>query len=85
MPPAVTVNGVLLPGVSVTGDGLHVLGGAVFPEAQLNVTVLVYPFNPFTVPLNNAVCPAKTVSDGLETDKVNSGVITRLNSQMPRP
>ena len=64
---------------------MHVLGGAVVPEEQLSVTVLVYPFRALMLPLKVAVCPMKTVSGEFETDKLKSGVITRLNCQMPRP
>jgi hypothetical protein len=55
------VNAVLVPGVSVDGEGAHVLGGAVLPETQLSVTELVYPFNAVAVPLNVAFCPANNV------------------------
>jgi hypothetical protein len=75
----------LFPGVSVDGDTEQVLGGAVEPAAQLSATELVYPFSALAVPLNAVVCPTKTVCGELETDIWKSGVMTRLNCQMPRP
>jgi hypothetical protein len=62
------VKGVLLAGVKLTGEGLHVLGGAVVLAEQLNVTELAYPFTAVIVPLNAALCPAKTVSGVFDTE-----------------
>jgi hypothetical protein len=81
----VIVNGVLFAGVSVIGDGVHVLGGAVVPAAQLSVTELVYPFSALAVPLNVAVCPANVLWVELLIARLKSGVSTRLNCQIPRP
>jgi hypothetical protein len=71
--------------VKLAGDGVQVLGDAVVPAVQLRVTELVYPFTAVIVPLKDAVCPTKAVSGVFETENWKSGVITRLNCQMPRP
>jgi hypothetical protein len=79
------VNGVLLAGVKLAGDGLQVLGGAVVPAVQLSATELLYSFTADIVALKADVCPAKAVSGVFETENQKSGVITRLNCHMPRP
>jgi hypothetical protein len=48
-------------------DGVHGLGGAVVPAAQLSVTKLEYPLTALNFPLKVAVCVGKTVSVGFVT------------------
>jgi hypothetical protein len=79
------VKGVLFSGVRVFGDGVQLLGGGVEPAVQLSVTELVYPFNAVIVPLKVVVWPRKMLPTELETVIWKSGVMTRLNCQMPRP
>ena len=56
-------------GISVDGEGIHVLGGGVLPATHVSVIELAYPFIALAVPLMLAVCPAKTVCE--ELDKLN--------------
>ena len=54
-PAAVIVNAAPAPfGVKLPGLGVHVLGGAVVPAAQLNATALAYPFAGVNFPLKVA-------------------------------
>jgi hypothetical protein len=62
-----------------------VLGGAVAPAIQLKVTELVYPLRALAVPLKVVVCPRKAVCGEFEIASSKSGIITRLNCQIPRP
>ena len=50
----------VLAGVSVEGDGVQVLGGALVPAVQLNVIELAYPLRALAVPVKAAVCPKKS-------------------------
>ncbi len=72
-------------GVNAEGDAEQVLGGAVAPAIQLKVSELAYPLSALAVPLKVAVCPEKAVCGEFETEISKSGVITKLNCQMPRP
>jgi hypothetical protein len=57
----------LFTGVSVEGEGVHVLGGALVPAVQLSVIELAYPLRALAVPVKAAVCPTKRVIGELET------------------
>src|SRR4051812_15324004 len=80
-----TLNGVFVVGVRVSGEGEHTLGGEVDPATQLSATEVAYPLRAVTVPFKVAVRPANVVRGVLASDISKSGVITRLNSHMPRP
>jgi hypothetical protein len=67
-PLAVTVNAVFLPGVNVEGDGVHVVGGGVIPDVQLNATELLYPLSAVALPLKIADCPTETVCGEFEIE-----------------